>query len=550
MVSIIIYVIIVIFLVIMSMFLPIGNENSTVRRLPWITFSIMALNVILYYATLPVLAGDLKEVFKAGTELAKFMDQHQELLGDEESLKKMMEIGFVPKDQAKAIKDQLKMDSDMADRYSSWSKTSEAQALRQELDQKLSAYKKATESSLYYKYGLAPNGKWQPHQLITAAFLHGGAEHLFLNLLCFFAIAFTLEDLWGRGVFLGFYLLGAAASCIPDLVNPNVVPSIGASGAISATMGAFLVRLPSAKIKLLFWPFRWLGFILGAKRPEIMVRGYIYLAAYFIAQVISWYFDKKSGGVSNIGYSIHIAGFIFGAGFAAVMKASRYEITHINPKIEAKVSFEAAAAVTQGLAFLDKGEVEMAERKLRGHLMKEPNSLETILALIQVYQRTLNFDQLNSMYGRLIRYHLTNNDREAALFAYDNLLSSFPDNDIAVRIPVRDWMAICDYLFEAEMNREAGVEYERLVKAYPDDSNSVRASIQGGEAAFLAQDMDRAYRLFLMAESMNPPASIAGKIQLGKERCEKILSLRPKWAKKQASAQALKKELGEQKVRL
>jgi tetratricopeptide (TPR) repeat protein len=281
-----------------------------------------------------------------------------------------------------------------------------------------------------------------------------------------------------------------------------------------------------------------------------MVRGYIYLAAYFIAQVISWYFDKKAGGVSNIGYSIHIAGFIFGAGFAFVMKASRYEETHINPKIEAKVSFAAPEAVTQGLELMDKGEVEFAERKLRGHLIKDPNSLETILALIQVYERAANFDQLNLMYGRLIRYHLGKDDREAALFAYDNLLSSFPDNHIEVRIPVRDWMTICDYLREVEMNREAAVEYERLVKACPDDTDAVRASIQGAEAALLAQDTDRAYRLFQMAESLNPPAAFASRITVGKERCEKIFSLRPKWTKKQTNAKAIPKDLGEQKARL
>src|SRR5215216_3875367 len=547
MLSLIIYIIIIIFLIIMSMFLPIGNENSTVRRVPWVTFSIMAINVVLYYATLPVLAGDLKEILKAGTELDKFMEQHQELLADEGVRQKMVDMGLIPKRQAEAIKDQMKRDPDTASQYSSWLRSADAGELRQELDKRLTAYKNATESSLYYRYGLAPNGNWQPHQLITAAFLHGGAEHLFLNLICFFAIAFTLEDLWGRGVFLGFYLLGAAASCMPDLVHPNIVPSIGASGAISATMGAFLVRLPRAKIKLLFWPFRWIGFIFGKKRPEVMVPGYVYLAAYFIAQVISWYFDRKAGGVSNIGYSIHIAGFIFGACFAFVMKASRYEETHINPKIEAKVSFEAPAAVTEGLEFLDRGEVAIAERKLRGHLIKQPNNLETILALIQVYQRTLNYDQLNAMYGRLIRHHLANDDREAALFAYDNLLSSFPDNNIAVRIPARDWMAICDYLCEVEMNREAGVEYERLAKACPDDPNAVRASVQGGEAAFLAQDTERAYRLFLLAESMNPPAALAAKVRTGKERCEKILAHRPQWAKKLSKTQAIKKDLGEQK---
>src|SRR5215216_3365636 len=147
MLSLIIYVIIIIFLVIMSMFLPIGNENSTVRRVPWVTFSIMAINVVIYYATLPMLAGDLKEIFKAGTELDKFMEQHQELLADEGVRQKMVDLGLVPKRRSEAIKSHLKEDPKTAGQYDSWLRTADAEALRQDLDKKLSAYKKATESS-------------------------------------------------------------------------------------------------------------------------------------------------------------------------------------------------------------------------------------------------------------------------------------------------------------------------------------------------------------------------------------------------------------------
>ena len=93
-----------------------------------------------------------------------------------------------------------------------------------------------------------------------------------------------------------------------------------------------------------------------------MVPGYIYLASYFIAQVLYWYFDKKAGSVSNVGYSVHIAGFLFGAGFALMMKATNTEETYINPKIEAKISFSAAPAVTQAMDLLDRGEIPMAER--------------------------------------------------------------------------------------------------------------------------------------------------------------------------------------------
>src|SRR5947207_14832164 len=110
-----------------------------------------------------------------------------------------------------------------------------------------------------------------------------------------------------------------------------------------------------------------------------MASSYSYLASYFIAQVVSWYLDKKAGSVANVGYSIHTAGFIFGAGFALMMKLTKYEELHVNPKIEAMVSFSAAPAITQALEALDKGDALMLEKKRRAHLAKQPNYANAIL---------------------------------------------------------------------------------------------------------------------------------------------------------------------------
>lgn len=539
MLSILFFILIIIFLAIVSSFIPIGNENSTVRRLPWVTFSIMALNVVIYYVTLPVVGGQQDELTKLGARMEQFVQQHQELLADETVRKKLNEVGLLSKGEAEDIAEHMKKSPELEAEYKEWLRGIDAQNLREELDAKITAFKEAAQESIWYKYGLAPNGNWKIHQLITSAFLHGGTLHLFGNLIFFFAVAFSLEDLWGRGVFLGFYLLGAAAACIPSVVSPAAVPSIGASGAISATMGAFLFRLPKTRIKLVcipaITPIWWLRLLCGFRTLIVMVPGYIYLASYFLEQVVYWYFDKKAGSVSNIGYSIHISGFIFGACFALMMKYTKYEEEHINPKIEAMVSFSAAPAVNQALEALDKGNAELAEKKLRAHLSKEPNDTNAMLAAIQVYQQTLNFDRLNSMSARLIRHHLANNDREAALYAYDSLLSAFPDDNVAPKIPARDWLAICEYLRESDMNREAAVEYERLVNSCPDDPLLGRAAVQGGEAALFMSEVERALKLFKKAEAIRAGEPYGSRARIGIEKCNKILELRPKWGGKPAA---------------
>jgi tetratricopeptide (TPR) repeat protein len=265
------------------------------------------------------------------------------------------------------------------------------------------------------------------------------------------------------------------------------------------------------------------------KRLVIMVPSYVFLIAYLIENLILWYLTRDGGGTA---FSVHIAGFAFGAAFAGIMKATKYEETHINPKIEAKVSFAAPQAVQEGLEMMDKGKLDMAERKLRSHLMKDHDNLEAILALIHVYEKQQNWDQLNVMYGRLIRYHLQRDDKEAALLAYDNLLSAFPDNNVSPRIPTREWITICDYLREAQMHREAAVEYERLASAWPDDANTVRALVQGAECALTVLDPERALRMFERAEKMAPPQALASKIVVGLEKCHRIIDNHPNFKKR------------------
>ncbi|HET8674272.1 MAG TPA: rhomboid family intramembrane serine protease [Blastocatellia bacterium] len=532
------FLLIILFLVLFSMFIPIGNENSTVRRLPWITFGIMALNVLIYYVTLPGNVTHLRDIAKEQAKLEELLTREPRLIGDEGVRKKLKEIGLASDSDLEEAEKAFKENDAALKEAQYYLSTKPGMAARAEFDNICTSLMKALESTLWYKYGVAPNGKWKFYQLITAAFLHGDTMHLFGNMIFFFAVAFSLEDLWGRSTFTAFYLFGAIAASLPSIVMPESVPGIGASGAISATMGAFLVRLPRAKIKLLFFlfPFSLIYFLIKKKGLVIHLPGYIYLIAYFVAQLLLWGIDKLSGETSNVGYTVHMAGFAYGALFAVVMKGMRAEELYINPKIEAKVSFAAPQAVSQALEALDRGDVGIAERKLKSHMVSNPNDVEAIMALIQVYQHTLNYEQLNAAYGRLIRHHLGNNDLEAALYTYDNLLSAFPDDQVAPRIAARDWLPLCEYLREMGMTREAAVEYERLAKAQPDDPLTSRACVQGGEAALIANDLERALRLFEQAQTKNIPVALAGRIEAGLEKCRQRLASRPRWVKKTPTA--------------
>lgn len=517
-------------------FMPLGNEDSTVRRLPWVTFSIMGVCILVWFAALPLTARQDEEQSRTYMELHSFLAVNGEILGDNEVRVKLKNADLYT-DEVKMVEDQLSEDPDLKKRYEKWLGSSDAEEMRGQFDKLFAEFKAANEGHFYNKFGISPKKKWKPYQFVTYAFVHANSRalglilplHLFFNMIAFFAVGFSLEDLWGRAIFSGFYLMGAVVSGLPDAIGG--VGLIGASGAVSATMGAFLIRLPKTRLKIgwVSLPLALPLMVFGKKCYGVAhIPGYVFLAFYFINQLLLWwFFNYKLGMSTGVSYKCHIAGFAFGMGVALLLKAAQTEEKYIHPKIEAKVSFSATPVVTESLELCDRGAVEQAESKLKFHLSRDPEDVSALMALIQVYQKAVDYEGMNSAYSRLIRYYLARRDKEAALYAYDGLLSSFPDDAININLPIRDWLSVCEYLRELEMDREASAEYERLVSAHPDDHLTLRACVQGGESALSAKLYERSLRMFEKARSMNPPAHLLLRIEKGIESCRPNIFKRP-----------------------
>src|SRR5262247_1704196 len=93
--------------------------------------------------------------------------------------------------------------------------------------------------------------------ILTSMFMHGSFSHIIGNMVFLWAFGPEIEDLMGRGRYLGFYLLGGlAATAAQVAVDPtSTVPNLGASGAIAAVMGGFLVTYPRDQIRSLLIVF-------------------------------------------------------------------------------------------------------------------------------------------------------------------------------------------------------------------------------------------------------------------------------------------------------
>ncbi len=136
-------------------------------------------------------------------------------------------------------------------------------------------------------------------------FMHGGLLHLGGNMLFLWVFGNNIEDALGRVKFVAFYLLGGlAALALQVAVDPNsAVPTIGASGAIAAVLGGYLVLYPRARV----WTF--IGFIV-LPIPALFVLGF-----WFVQQIAFGYLgfmDPGAGDAGGVAYFAHIGGFVFG----------------------------------------------------------------------------------------------------------------------------------------------------------------------------------------------------------------------------------------------
>ena len=139
-------------------------------------------------------------------------------------------------------------------------------------------------------------------------FLHGGWGHLLGNALFFWVFGNNIEDSMGHFRFVVFYLLcGLAASLAHILVQPgSPLPTVGASGAISGILGAYLVLYPNVRVRMLFI------FIIFFK--VIPIRAWMVLVWWFFWQLVAAMPELRHGGDLTGGVAVwaHIGGFVTG----------------------------------------------------------------------------------------------------------------------------------------------------------------------------------------------------------------------------------------------
>lgn len=144
--------------------------------------------------------------------------------------------------------------------------------------------------------------------LFTSMFMHGGILHLGGNMLFLWIFGNNVEDSMGRGRFVVFYVLGGlAAMALQVFVEPDAaVPTIGASGAVAAVLGGYLLLYPRARVLTVIFIIFFFTII---ELPAVLILGF-----WFLQQVAfgAYGLTNPTGDGGGVAYFAHIGGFAFG----------------------------------------------------------------------------------------------------------------------------------------------------------------------------------------------------------------------------------------------
>ncbi len=289
------------------------------------------------------------------------------------------------------------------------------------------------------------------YRTVTYAFLHGDFWHIAGNMLFLWVFGRPVEDRLGRIAFAAFYLAGAVAS---GLVHAwlESAPAIGASGAVSAVTGAFLVLFPRTRIRVL-WFF-------------ILITMMMAPAWFFIGLQIAWnLLAGATGSAGRVAVFAHLGGYAFGFAVAftllatGVLAREPYDLFSISKQAKRRQEFRAAARM---------GERESVRRTLersraaKGHRSAEPLSAEaealaSARAAVSSALSRNAMDEAVNAYRELLRAHagersavtlarnaqyrlgthlVTQGEETLAIRAFDDFLGAFPHDPEAGAIRV------------------------------------------------------------------------------------------------------------------
>jgi membrane associated rhomboid family serine protease len=368
--------------------IPIGLDETRISRLPWVSIAILVLCVGAYFATSA--GGGEEEVQSRYREVLVYWRAHPYL-----------ELPAVMGQRFGLTKEKItRASGTRAPAAAPPSAPAEQARLEALCDELVEAF----DELPVRRWSLVPSrGAAQPGW-ITHLFMHGSLGHLLGNMLVFvLVVAPFLEDAWGRPFFLAFYLVGGvvagAAQALP--MGDSPIHVLGASGAISACLGAFALRFAHRRVRMFYW------FLL-------FVRGTFFVPAWayaFFGLAMDLLGLKLAGTGGGVAYAAHVGGFLFGLGVATVVRATGLD-DRLAPEGAARWGRTLSASRAEDA--LAAGRTSDARAHLEAALEKDPSDEPSMLALARVYAGAFERERATPLIEKLVAARIARNDAGGA----------------------------------------------------------------------------------------------------------------------------------------
>ena len=442
------------------MLIPIGHESSTVRRLPWVTFFILASCFIIHILVTIDLNKREKDLQNAAREFLGYYMEHPYLELDSEALNLIFGERLTGQ-----IQEQLDIIRKEASRDVHLFKGQQQEELNQ-LSEKLKAI---INNIPYRKYGFIP-AKQSFFTLLTYMFIHSGWFHLLGNLLFLYLTGPFIEDVWGRPFYTAFYLMMGIGSALmfaqryPDLAGPL----IGASGAIAGVMGAFLVRYWKTKIEFLFVLFPLIFIRWTFKAPAWLMLPLWFLLEFFNARVMDAINPQGGGGVAHWA---HIWGFVFGVVVALGVKYFKIEEKYVRPKIDAQTSYvdEGFQALEDATEKKNAGKSDEAFTLLLEVARKNPGHKDLVEGLWELGVEIGKENESAKFLIALVESEIRRNQMELAASHFWRLREKIPEASVSSTYKIR----LIQHLKERQEGEDAKALANELLQEVSLDSPPV-----------------------------------------------------------------------------
>jgi membrane associated rhomboid family serine protease len=448
------------------MLIPLRHENMEGRRWPVITFGLIALNVLIFLGTHWKIEAQDPERIEVRTHALLLAAMHPELKTSPELEKFVDEVkSQVSPKSWDQIASKTRTPRDMWDAHIR--QVEDPAELQTEMDSLVQRFAEVQKHSIVENYGFVPAHPTAISYL-TCMFLHTGWLHLIGNMWFLWLAGFILEDTWGRVIYPIFYLVaGIAATLFHAMFYPSsLVPLLGASGAIAALMGAFLVRFPKLKIEML-----WFMLIF---RLRFKVEAYWLLPMWLLLEISD---GTLSGQASGVAHWAHVGGFICGAVGALVIARTGWE-HQANAVIEEKIGWSADPAVVRGTELLGTGRFDEGIAVLQKYVAAKPDAIDGYAVLRQLYWRKNDIPAHLEATAKLCQLHLKAHDSEAAWQDFEEYRNVGGD-----RLPAETWLELCRMAEGRQDYERAVAEYGELATAHPMERQSILALLAAGRLA-------------------------------------------------------------------